>query len=298
MAEPVNRSILGGDFVVVDIVAQSISQLVNFTFTVDFNPEILKPFKIERVSFSAWRPRPKIINNVDIWKPTIIHEGQGLITIAADSTREGGVSGTGKLATLTFQTVGLGETSIKLQDISFANARGEDISPELSDINIQVLEFEPWDINGDGIVDIHDFVTAQNSRGANTDVNGDGVTDILDMVIAAGDRSQGSPVLEPLADSLLDNFPNPFNPETWIPYQITKPNEVYINIYNSMGQLVRTLNLGYKTPGRYLTKDTAGYWDGTNESGEPVASGIYYYAIKSGSFSAVRKMIVLEWVGF
>ena len=94
--------------------------------------------------------------------------------------------------------------------------------------------------------------------------------------------------------ALLQNFPNPFNPETWIPFQLSKASEVRMRIYAQSGQLVRTLSLGHKEAGTYLEKSHAGYWDGRNEAGEPVASGIYFYQLEAGGFSQNRRMTVLK----
>jgi hypothetical protein len=91
---------------------------------------------------------------------------------------------------------------------------------------------------------------------------------------------------------LLQNYPNPFNPETWIPYQLKEDTNVVIRIYSSSGSLVRTMNLGYKLAGFYEGKERAVYWDGKNEFGESVSSGVYFYNIQAGSFTATKKMIV------
>jgi hypothetical protein len=92
---------------------------------------------------------------------------------------------------------------------------------------------------------------------------------------------------------LLQNYPNPFNPETWIPYQLAKNSSVAIKIYTSSGQLVRTLELGDKRAGLYAYKTDAAYWDGTNESGEPVASGVYFYTIQTDdNYTATKKMVM------
>ena len=95
-------------------------------------------------------------------------------------------------------------------------------------------------------------------------------------------------------DALLQNFPNPFNPETWIPYQLREDSEITVRIYSMSGELVRELDLGHKPAGLYVNRDRAAYWDGRNASGEEVASGTYFYSIRTGDFSAVRKMIVLR----
>jgi steroid delta-isomerase-like uncharacterized protein len=98
----------------------------------------------------------------------------------------------------------------------------------------------------------------------------------------------------PRQSLLLQNYPNPFNPETWIPYQLREPAEVVIRIYNANGQLVRTLSLGQRSAGFYLGRTKAAYWDGHNDAGEKVASGIYFYQIKAGDFKATRKMLIVK----
>ncbi len=92
--------------------------------------------------------------------------------------------------------------------------------------------------------------------------------------------------------ALLQNFPNPFNPETWIPYQLKQDSNVKIMIFAENGQLVRTLNLGYKQAGYYIDKNRSAYWDGKNESGELVHSGVYFYSINTSDFHATKKMIL------
>ncbi len=93
-------------------------------------------------------------------------------------------------------------------------------------------------------------------------------------------------------NALAANFPNPFNPETWIPYQLAKPTEVTITIYAVNGTLVRTLSLGHQASGIYQSRSRAAYWDGKNEFGESVASGLYFYTLTAGDFSATRKMLI------
>ena len=101
-------------------------------------------------------------------------------------------------------------------------------------------------------------------------------------------------VLIPEKTALLTNYPNPFNPETWIPYQLSEPAEVTLRIYAVNGTLVRTLHLGHQTAGIYQEKSRAAYWDGTNELGEPVASGVYFYTLTAGEFTATRKMLITK----
>ena len=99
-------------------------------------------------------------------------------------------------------------------------------------------------------------------------------------------------VLVPEETSLLPNYPNPFNPETWIPYQLAEPAEITISIYSADGKLVRTLTLGYQPAGIYRNRHLAAYWDGKNALGEPIASGVYFYTLTAGDFTATRKMLI------
>ena len=100
--------------------------------------------------------------------------------------------------------------------------------------------------------------------------------------------------VHPASTILGQNFPNPFNPETWIPYQLEKSADVVLQIYGTSGRMVRTLDLGFKPQGFYMTRSTAAYWDGRNNIGEHVASGIYFYSLHTPDFSATRKMLILK----
>ena len=98
----------------------------------------------------------------------------------------------------------------------------------------------------------------------------------------------------PDSTQLQPNFPNPFNPETWIPYQLAESADVSISIYTADGQLVRTLDLGHQPVGIYESRSRAAYWDGRNALGESVASGVYFYTLTAGEFTATRKMLILK----
>ena len=100
--------------------------------------------------------------------------------------------------------------------------------------------------------------------------------------------------LTPTETSLLPNYPNPFNPETWIPYQLAEAAYVTVRIYAASGPLIRTLKLGHQPIGIYLSRSRAAYWDGRNAAGEPVASGVYFYTLSAGDFTATKKMLVLK----
>ena len=96
----------------------------------------------------------------------------------------------------------------------------------------------------------------------------------------------------PKQTALLVNYPNPFNPETWIPYRLSEASDVTVDIYALNGSRVRTLALGHRPAGLYQRKSRAAYWDGRNEFGEPVASGLYFYTLTAGDFTATRKMLI------
>jgi len=100
--------------------------------------------------------------------------------------------------------------------------------------------------------------------------------------------------VRPAETLLAQNFPNPFNPETWIPFQLSESTEITIQIYAQSGRLVRKLHLGLKPVGFYTTRDTAAYWDGCNDAGERVASGVYFYTLQSKDFAATRKMLIAK----
>ena len=99
-------------------------------------------------------------------------------------------------------------------------------------------------------------------------------------------------ILKPRETVLLANYPNPFNPETWIPYQLATPAHVTVTIYDINGNAVRTLALGHQSAGTYHSQARAAYWDGRNAQGEHVASGLYFYTLKAGEFTATRKMLI------
>ena len=94
--------------------------------------------------------------------------------------------------------------------------------------------------------------------------------------------------------ALLSNYPNPFNPETWIPYQLAEAGNVTVTIYDMRGVVVRQLALGHKPMGNYRSRSRAVHWDGRNQFGEKVATGLYFYTLKAGDFTATRKMLIAK----
>ena len=118
-----------------------------------------------------------------------------------------------------------------------------------------------------------------------TDVNWDGTVAIIESVLAT---------MRPSKTKLLANYPNPFNPETWIPYHLANPSNVRIIIYNMQGVVVRRLELGDQQAGYYTSRSRAAHWNGRNQFSELVGSGIYFYHLQADNVSFLRKMIILK----
>ncbi len=173
----------------------------------------------------------------------------------------------------------------------------------------------PVDLNGDGIVSILDLVLAVREMDNTTALAPPAVEVVgldpamIEAWIAqarlADDGSlvfkQGIAFLEnllasliPKETALLHNYPNPFNPETWIPYQLAESAEVTLTIYDMNGGMVRRLAVGHQAAGMYRSRSRAVYWDGRNQLGESVASGLYFYTLIAGEFSGTRRMLILK----
>ena len=121
--------------------------------------------------------------------------------------------------------------------------------------------------------------------------------DRITVTINVTDVNPGAPpvqTLSPLPDTtaLLSNFPNPFNPETWIPYQLAEPADVTLTLYDIRGVVVRELQLGHQAAGFYQSRSRAIHWDGRNMLGEKVATGLYFYTLTAGDFTATRKLLI------
>ena len=114
----------------------------------------------------------------------------------------------------------------------------------------------------------------------------------IEVIAAVASAPQSAEDTVPVSTVLLANYPNPSNPETWIPYQLAKPSDVSLTIYNVRGVVVRKLTLGHQQAGIYHSRSRAAYWDGKNVFGESVASGVYFYVFKAGKYTALRKMLI------
>ena len=179
----------------------------------------------------------------------------------------------------------------------------------------RVAADSPVDLNNDGVVSILDLILAARAIGNTT----------ASAPPAAGAESVDAAMIEawiaqarleddgaiafkqgienlqnllasliPEETALLRNYPNPFNPETWIPYQLAGSAEVTLTIYDMNGQLIRHLAVGHQAAGMYQSRSRAVYWDGRNQLGEPVASGLYFYTLTADEFTATRRMMILK----
>ena len=189
--------------------------------------------------------------------------------------------------------------------IRMFDTHGSSIAKEWSltagDIEAVVIE-NYTDVNSDGVVNLVDLVIVASRYGEritgdpnpNPDVNRDGVVDVNDLILVANELPIGSAPLAqlPIQTQLWHNYPNPSNPETWIPYMLSVPADVAIEIHATDGSLVRRFAVGYQSAGLYINKASAVYWDGRNAFGEPVASGLYFYTFIAGDYAATRKMLI------
>ena len=215
-----------------------------------------------------------------------------------------------------FTAVGTGATPQLVADVN-----GDGVV-DLADLAIvaqtmgKPVENPQADVNGDGVVDGEDFALVAANLGEGeaaapsqaalpAGLTLEKVEWALNLLHA---ENTGSPAfrrgiaklegflarLIPDKTLLLANYPNPFNPETWIPYQLANPAEVTVTIYAANGAVVRTLDFGHRRAGSYASRSRAAYWDGRNAQGEPVASGVYFYTLTAGDFAATRKMLILK----
>ena len=198
----------------------------------------------------------------------------------------------------------------------------EDGQTNITDLIVVLAAFEKTpivnprtDVNGNGTVDKQDIIIVATHLGESTTpaapisvalperLTPEMLQQALDLLRAHNDGSfafqrgiahleQLLALLTPKTTALLANYPNPFNPETWIPYELENSADVSVRIYSVNGSLVRRLSLGHQAAGMYQSRSRAAYWDGKNEFGESVASGVYFYTLTAGDFTATRKMLI------
>ena len=174
-----------------------------------------------------------------------------------------------------------------------------------------------YDVNSDGTVNFLDLLLIFDNRDDDAAaapaivgmklnaIQIDRIEEQIDLLIATNDRSPAAlrtlvymqqllATARPEKTQLFANYPNPFNPETWIPYELATDTHVKITIYNTQGVVIRTLQFGHQSAGYYTERDRAAYWDGRNALGEQVASGLYFYQLETDEMSSMRKMVILK----
>ena len=164
------------------------------------------------------------------------------------------------------------------------------------------------DVNGDGIVNMLDLLVVTQTIDSPAAPVAVGI-EAVEAWIAQGRLEDDGSVafrqgienlqallrsLIPEQTTLLPNYPNPFNPETWIPYNLAEPADVQLTIYNTEGAVVRQFDLGHQRVGYYADRSKAVYWDGRNATGESVASGTYFYHLRAGEYSQTRRLVILK----
>ncbi len=168
---------------------------------------------------------------------------------------------------------------------------------------------EEYDVNSDGIIDIIDLILVAGSLG---NINGAPSIrenyQIEQWIAEAKQINSDDPIFQKgilaleqllrkpieIETKLLSNYPNPFNPETWIPYQLSEPSNITLSIHSIDGNVIKTLSLGYKQQGLYHDRNKAIYWDGKNDVGETVSSGIYFYTLITKNSTQTKKMLILK----
>ena len=233
-----------------------------------------------------------------------------------------------------FDTILTNSAGEHLPHLSLNSTKIVEVTPLFGDVNrdgvVSILDLvqvaskfgqrvrdDPADVNEDGVVNIVDLVKVAGALGSEAAAPSVWSLDMVNTITrdkvqkwlseaqqlsltdAMSQRGilflkQLLQALTPNETRLLANYPNPFNPETWIPYQLAAPADVTFTIYAVGGTVVRTLALGHQPIGTYQGKSRAAYWDGKNALGEPVASGVYFYTLIAGDFTATRKMLILK----
>ncbi len=251
--------------------------------------------------------------------PVILKRGTNVLLVAIDNNGHGEFSGFFGFEAGTAYTVNPTEKRIVV-DLPRSDVN-QDGRVSILDLILVAQDFgktgvrnSRTDINNDGKVNILDLTRIAESMNAATGAApsavamGNAVSPAMieTWIALAAVENDGSRVfregianlqqllasLQPERTTLLANYPNPFNPETWIPYQLARDAAVRIDIYTADRRAVRTLVLGHQPAGMYQDKSRAAYWDGKNALGEPVASGLYFFTLTAGDFTGTGKMLI------
>ena len=324
--------------------AEEVTGLAGWQFDLTFDPAALSATQVSEGSLLKTGGASTFFR-----KGTVDNQAGTITGLSGTRLTAGGITGTGRLVSVTFRVKAVGETRVRVRNLQFGDTTGAIMpatSPTIT-INVggQIASTPAWDVNEDGVTNLADLALVSQAMGKpvenpRTDVNGDGVVDGEDFALVAAHIGEGTAaapshvalpagltletvewalnvlhaentgsaafrrgiakleqflaMLVPDETLLLANYPNPFNPETWIPYQLAKSADVSVSIYAADGKLVRKLDVGYQPAGAYRIRSRAAYWDGRNALGERVASGVYFYTFTAGDFAATRKMLVVK----
>ena len=324
--------------------AEEVADLAGWAFDLKFDPAALSATQVSEGSLLKTGGASTFFR-----KGTVDNQAGTITGLSGTRLTAGGITGTGRLVSVTFRVKAVGETRVRVRNLQFGDATGAVMpaTPPTIIINVggQITQTPAWDVNEDGVTNLADLALVSQAMGKpvenpRTDVNGDGVVDGEDFALVAAHIGEGTAaapshvalpagltletvewalnvlhaentgsaafrrgiakleqflaMLVPDETLLLANYPNPFNPETWIPYQLAKSADVSVSIYAADGKLVRKLDVGYQPAGAYRIRSRAAYWDGRNALGERVASGVYFYTFTAGDFTATRKMLVVK----
>ena len=178
-----------------------------------------------------------------------------------------------------------GPNQVSLEDVKAAVAAAAEQAGELEGVAAAPIHFS---VRREGRS--HGTLAYLNVADALADARHPAVSDVLEKFLELLAETQ----VIPETSALLPNYPNPFNPETWIPYHLAKAADVTVTIYDVRGSVVRELALGHQPTGVYVSRGRAAYWDGKNNYGEKVASGLYFYTLTAGKFTATRKLLIAK----
>ena len=328
-----------GDTFTLDLIVEDVFDLAGWQIDIAFNPQVLGAVSITEGDFLT-----KNGGNTFFLQGTIDNASGTITGVNQVFLGEGGVSGTGKLLSITLEAKATGQERLRLRNLALGSPNGDNILYALV-ANPIITVGASRDINGDGSVNISDLILVSQNLGSSNpqaDINDDGKVNIFDLIAVAqylGESTTGlAPgvlmqnlaefnttmiqkwidmayvvddgslmfqqgianlkrllnTIRPAETVLLTNYPNPFNPETWIPYHLAYDTDVTLTIYDIKGSVVRQFSLGYQQAGYYTDRIKAPYWDGRNSVGELVGSGVYFYQLKADHFSAMRKMVILK----